>query len=88
KRADYSKITSGGIGGDFKKKRHNYLTTFVNFKTKKVSCIVEGKGADTVKEIVEDIENHGGKRDNITDISIDFGPAFISGVTKYMPRHQ
>ncbi|MDQ7023247.1 MAG: hypothetical protein Q9M97_07050 [Candidatus Gracilibacteria bacterium] len=22
------------------------------------------------------------KRDNITDISIDFGPAFISGVTK------
>ncbi|MDQ7022666.1 MAG: hypothetical protein Q9M97_03945 [Candidatus Gracilibacteria bacterium] len=49
-------------GGDFKKKGHNYLTTFVNFKTKKVSCIVEGKGADTVKEIVEDIENHGGKK--------------------------
>jgi hypothetical protein len=30
----------------------------VNFKTKKVSCIVEWKWADTVKEIVEDIENH------------------------------
>ncbi|MDQ7022275.1 MAG: hypothetical protein Q9M97_01880 [Candidatus Gracilibacteria bacterium] len=39
-----------------------------------------------VKEIVEDIENHGGKEINITDIGIDFGPAFVSGVTKYMPK--
>ncbi|MDQ7023214.1 MAG: hypothetical protein Q9M97_06870 [Candidatus Gracilibacteria bacterium] len=46
-KADYSKITSGGIDETSRKKGHNYLTTFVNFKTKKVSCIVEGKGADT-----------------------------------------
>ncbi|MDQ7022680.1 MAG: helix-turn-helix domain-containing protein [Candidatus Gracilibacteria bacterium] len=34
-KADYSKITSGGIDETSRKKGHNYLTTFVNFKTKK-----------------------------------------------------
>ena len=86
KKADYSKITSGWIDETSRKKGHNYLTTFVNFNTNKVSCIVEWKWADTVKAIVEDIEEHWWKRDNITEISIDFWPAFISWVGKYMPK--
>ncbi len=57
-KADYSEIRSGWIDETSRKKGHNYLTTFVNFKTKRVSCIVEWKWADTVKEIVEDIEKH------------------------------
>ncbi|MDQ7023020.1 MAG: hypothetical protein Q9M97_05840 [Candidatus Gracilibacteria bacterium] len=35
-KADYSKITSGGIDETSRKKGHNYLTTFVNFKTKSI----------------------------------------------------
>ena len=85
-KADYSDITSGWIDETSRKKWHNYLTTFINFKTKKVSCIVEWKWSDTVKEIVEDIEAHWWNKDNITEISIDFWPAFIAWVTKYMPK--
>ena len=86
KQADYSWITRWWIDETSRKKWHNYLTTFINFDTNKVSCIVEWKWADTVKEIVEDIEEHWWKREKITEISVDFSRAFTSGVSKYMPN--
>jgi len=86
KQADYSKITRWWIDETSRKKWHNYLTTFINFDTKKVSCIVEWKGADTIKAIVEDIEIHWWKRKNINEISVDFSKAFTSWVNKYMPN--
>ena len=85
-KADYSKITKWWIDETSRKKWHNYLTTFVNLDTKKVSCIVEWKWANTIKEIVEDIEDHWWDKNNIKEVSIDFWPAFISWVTKYMPN--
>lgn len=84
--ANYSKITRWWVDETSRKKWHNYLTTFINFDTKKVSCIVEWKWVDTIKSIVEDIEKHWWKRDNITEISIDFSKAFTSWVDKYLPN--
>lgn len=86
KQADYSKITKWWIDETSRKKWHNYLTTFINFETRKVSSIVEWKWAKTVEKIVEDIEGHWGSRNNITEVSIDFSPAFTSWVSKYMPK--
>ena len=85
-KADYSKITKWWIDETSRKKWHNYITTFINFETKKVSCIVEWKWKETVKEIVEDIEKHWWNRNNITDISIDFSPSFTAWVIEYMPK--
>lgn len=85
-KADYSKIYKWWIDETSRKKWHNYITTFINFDTKKVSCIVEWKWKETVKEIIEDIEKHWWNRDNIREISIDFSPSFTSWVTEYMPK--
>lgn len=85
-KADYSKITRWWIDETSRKKWHNYITTFINFDTKKVSCIVEWKWKETVKWIVEDIEKHWWKRNNITEISVDFSPSFTAWILEYMPK--
>ena len=85
-KADYSKITRGGIDETSRKRWHNYLSTFINLDTRKVSCIVEWKDSYSVKEIVDDIELHWWNKANITEISIDFSPAFTSWVLYYMPK--
>lgn len=85
-KADYSKIERWWIDETSRKKWHNYITTFINFDTKKVSCIVEGKSSGTIKEMVEDIEKHWWNRNNIKEVSIDFSPSFTSWVLEYMPK--
>ena len=85
-KADYSNISRWWIDETSRKKWHNYLTTFINFDTRKVSCIVEWKWAETVKKIVKDIEKHWWKKENIKEVSIDFWPAFIAWVKQYMPN--
>jgi len=84
--ADYSKITRWWIDETSRKKWHNYLTTFINLDTKKVSSIVEWKDAYTIKDIVDDIEEHWWKAKNITEISVDFSKAFTCWVSEYMPN--
>lgn len=84
--ADYSKITRWWIDETSRKKWHNYITTFINFDTKKVSCIVKWKDSYTVKEIIDDIEEHGWTKEKITEVSIDFSKAFTCWVQDYMPN--
>jgi transposase len=85
-KADYSNITKWVIDETSRKKWHNYISTFVNLDTRKISSIVEWKWSYAIKELVEDIETHNGDRNNITAIWIDFSPAFTSWVKKYLPN--
>lgn len=84
--ADYSKITRWWIDETSRKKGHNYITTFINFDTRKVSCIVKWKDSYTIKEIVEDIERHGWSKEKIREVSVDFSKAFTCWVQDYMPN--
>ena len=85
-KADYSNITRWWVDETSRKKWHNYITTFINFDTNRVSSIVEWKWADTINEIVKDIEEHWWNRDNIKEVSIDFSKAFTSWVSNYLPN--
>jgi len=85
-KADYSQIKKWWIDETSRKKGHNYITTFINFDTKKVSCIVEWKWSKTIQEIVKDIEKHWWKKENITEVSVDFSKAFTSWINKYLPN--
>ena len=85
-KADYSSITQWWIDETSQKKWHNYITIFINFSTKKVSCIEEWKWREAVEAIAKDIEKHKGNRNNIQEVGIDFSPAFISWVMEYFPK--
>jgi transposase len=67
-------------------KGHKYITLFVDLLLRRTIHVAEGKGADTVKAFVEDLRGHGGKPENISDVSCDMSPAFIKGVTEHLPH--
>lgn len=85
-KANYSEINSWWVDETSSKKGHNYITTFINFKTKKVSCIVEWKWKETIKAIVEDIEKHWWSREKIKTVSVDFSPSFTAWIIEYIPK--
>lgn len=79
---------SGKIGIDetSSRKGHNYVTSFVDMESGEVLFATEGKGADTVKEFVEELPEHGAEAKQIKEITMDMSPAFISGAAEYLPE--
>src|SRR5271170_4443195 len=65
---------------------HDYISLFVDMARRKVVYVADGKDAATVDGFAAFLEAHGGKRENITDASIDMGAAFIAGVKANFPN--
>jgi transposase len=83
---DLSDIKCVGIDETSVKKGHDYISLFVDLKQSKTIFIADGKDHTTVKTFAEVLEDGGGKRTNITDISCDMSPAFIKGVREALPE--
>lgn len=63
-----------------RKKRHNYLTVFVDLVAKRVLLAVEGKDATVWERFSEQLLKHNGHPKAITQIAIDMSPAYQKGV--------
>jgi transposase len=83
--ADLSAVKAIGIDETSIKRGHNYISLFVDLIAKKTIFITEGKDHKTVTEFAQCLEEQGGKRENIKDVSCDMSPAFIKGVTQEFP---
>ena len=59
---------------------HDYISLFVDMARRKVVYAADGKDAATVKEFADFLKAHGGKREAVTDASIDMGAAFEAGI--------
>ena len=59
---------------------HDYISLFVDMARRKVVYVADGKDAATVKEFADFLEAHGGRREAVTDASIDMGAAFEAGI--------
>lgn len=68
------------------KKGHNYVTTMVDLKTKRVLYVVEGKGADCIEKSVDYLKEKEVVINDIKQVCIDMSPSFISGCTNYLPN--
>src|SRR5208282_5334377 len=53
---------------------------------RKVIYVADGKDAATVKEFADFLEAHGGRREAVTDASIDMGAAFEAGIKENFPN--
>ncbi|MEI8245763.1 MAG: ISL3 family transposase [Lentisphaerota bacterium] len=78
---DFSGMTKIGLDETSKGKNHDYVTVFVDMEKRKTVYVTEGKDNTTLERFVEDLEAHGGKKENITDASCDMSPAFIKGIS-------
>lgn len=65
---------------------HSYVTLAADADARRVLFVTEGRDAKTIKELASYLEDHGCPAENITQVSIDMSPAFISGVGKHLPN--
>ena len=77
---DFSELTSVGMDETSRAKGHDYITLFVDLEKRSTVFVTQGKDHKTVVKFVEDLKQHGGNPDNISNVSCDMSPAFIKGV--------
>ena len=81
KKADYSEVSKIGID-ETSVSGHHYITVGVDLEKSRVMAITEGKEAGTVDRIVEELEKHGCKKEQIKVATSDMSPAFTKGIKK------
>ena len=84
--ADYSDVRHLGIDETSRSRGHNYVTIAADFDKRSVIFVAEGRDADTIRELQDDLLLHGGDPASIETVSIDMSPAYIQGVGKYLPN--
>jgi transposase len=74
---DYSKVTKVGVDETSRSKGHTYVTIFADIEESKVIYVTEGRDHKTVENFRQDLEEHGGEADQISDFALDMSKAFI-----------
>lgn len=83
---DLSHVTKISTDETSAKRGHNYITIFMDPEKKNVICVSKGKDSNTWSECKEQLEAHGGKAENVTEVCMDMSPAFIKGATENFPK--
>ena len=68
------------------KKGHNYVTTLVDLKERRVLYSTKGKGSETIDKSVDYLKQKEVPTKKIKQVCIDMSPSFISGCKKYLPE--
>lgn len=84
--ADYSDVKRVGIDETSAKRGQDYISLFFDLDQRRLLFGTEGKDHETVKSFAEDLKDHHGEPENITDACIDMSKAFIKGVTEALPN--
>jgi transposase len=79
-----SAVTKVGIDETSSKKGHNYISVFVDMTARDVVFATPGKDAETISRFSDTLLTHGGDAGNISEVSMDMSPAFMSGARKYL----
>ncbi len=83
--ADFSEVKRLAADETSKARGHDYITLVADADQRRVLFVTEGKDAETIKAFAADFAAHGGDPAAVESISIDMSPAFIKGVTHYLP---
>jgi transposase len=70
------------------KRRHNYVTVFIDLDKKKKPVIfaTPGKGKKCLDEFRSFLKKHGGKSENIVEMVCDMSPAFLAAIGDNFPK--
>ena len=83
---NYAGVTKVGCDETSSRKGHNYVTVFADMDKGEVMFAAEGKDSGTVKYFAEELPKHEAQPGQIKEVAIDMSPAFISGVSDYLPE--
>jgi transposase len=85
-RQDLKKVRRIGLDETSRRRRHRYITIFMDLDERRVIFIAEGKGKATLAAFAAFLERHGGDPSTITDVSCDMSEAFLSGIARHLPN--
>lgn len=82
-----SNVFGVGVDETASKRRHKYVTNFVDMDREKRPVIfaTQGKGRETFKRFKEFLLDHGGSHKNIIEVVCDMSPAFLSATEAEFP---
>jgi transposase len=86
--ADHSRVTALAIDETSRAKGHNYVTIAADAAARKVIFVAEERESQSIAALADDLLDHGGDPEGIRSVSIDMSPAYIKGVTEYLPNAQ
>jgi transposase len=81
-----SSVEQIGIDETSSRKGHNYVTVTVDVQERRVIHVGEGKDADAVKGMKEELQARGLRAESVRNVCIDMSPAFIAGVFENFPN--
>ena len=83
---NFSTVSRVGTGETSWKKRHQYVSIFVDLKESRTMYVTAGRDHTTLKAFRNDFEEHSGSIEQVDDFCIDMSPAFRAGVEEYFPQ--
>ena len=86
--ADFSTVRELAIDETSRARGHDYVTLAADPERRAVLFVTETREAETIARLAEDLRAHGGDPAAIKSVSIDMSPAYIKGVTAYLPNAQ
>lgn len=81
-RMDLSGVKRVAIDETAAKRGHDYITLAVDMDARRVVFVTQGRGADTVRQFADHLEDRGGDASRVKQVCIDMSAAFIAGVTE------
>lgn len=79
---DLSELKAVGFDETASKRRHNYVTVFIDLDREKTPVIFAavGKGKEVIYQFRRFLYRHGGKADLILEVVCDMSKAFLAGI--------
>lgn len=87
-KVDMSKVSIVAVDETSSRKGHTYVSLFANPvpTERNVLFVTAGKDHTTFERFLKDLEAHGGKAGNVTDVVADMSAAFAAGAAKCFPK--
>jgi len=85
-RQDLGKVRRIGIDETSRRRRHRYITIFMDLDARRVIFITPGKGKACIAAFSAHLSRRGGDPQRITDVTSDMSEAFLSGVAEHLPN--
>jgi transposase len=85
-KADFSAVRSLAIDETSRARGHDYVTLAADTERRAVLFVTQGRDAEAIKRLAEDLKAHGADPGKIGSAGIDMSPAFIKGCAEHLPN--
>ena len=89
-RLDLSGVKAVALDETASKRRHNYVTVFIDLdrKQKPEVFVTPGKGKQCLAKFRRFLHGHGGRHQSIAEMVCDMSPAFLAAIADSFPLRQ